>query len=461
MIKTAVILAGGKSRRFGSPKGLVKINDKPLVAYLDDEIRKAGITDIYLATDDFKNFEPFGLTLIPDEFKECGPLAGIHSVLNKIATDSILVLSCDLPRITSKELKKLIESAQSNPADFVYATTQSREHVLCSVISKAVLPDLVKALQENKLSVFDFMMSVDHHPVFFDDEKPFLNLNMPGDLDMVGEIPFDIEHTAEIPVIRYQKGEGFIEINDPVVRECLVNVWLNETEIAVIHAVNRDIDDLAVGFLFTECLINDINSIKAVDVNDKLHSVFVTTSEELPRSHSSLVRTVSPGCGQVLFSVRPGYASNFEHVDSDHKVPAENIVMLMNCLLKASKLFQSTGGVHIAALSDGTRMISMADDLGRHNCVDKIIGRELRKPLVPHEKRMILTSGRISVDIVTKAIRFNAPFLVSHSAPSEGAVQLARKYGITMAGFARGTRFNIYSFPERIEVKKSEENSSG
>jgi molybdopterin-guanine dinucleotide biosynthesis protein A len=105
MIDTAVILAGGKSTRYGKPKGLVLIDGKPLIAHLIQIIREAGIEKIYLSTDDTELYSEFGLECISDKIKNSGPLSGIHSAFENLDSDSILFLSCDLPRITSTEIR--------------------------------------------------------------------------------------------------------------------------------------------------------------------------------------------------------------------------------------------------------------------------------------------------------------------------------------------------------------------
>ena len=122
----------------------------------------------------------------------------------------------------------------------------------------------------------------------------------------------------------------------------------------------------------------------------------------------------------------------------------------METLTRTSTLFKTTGGVHTAALSDGEKIVYLADDIGRHNCIDKVVGWALLNMTVEPPRRVILSSGRLCAAIVSKAIRGRVPFVISHSAPTVGAVQLAEKFGITLVGFVRGGRFNIYSHTERV-----------
>lgn len=182
MIKTAVILAGGKSSRYGRPKGLEMIGGQPLISRLADQIRSEGIDDIYLSADDPDLFQSLGLRIIPDRFQDCGPMAGIHSALMESGAESLLVLACDLPGITSGEIRHLIDAATENPATVVFAATETQEHPLCSVVSREILDPLTRALTEGKCATLRFFHDLDHRTVLFDDHRPFINLNRPEDL---------------------------------------------------------------------------------------------------------------------------------------------------------------------------------------------------------------------------------------------------------------------------------------
>lgn len=114
-----------------------------------------------------------------------------------------------------------------------------------------------------------------------------------------------------------------------------------------------------------------------------------------------------------------------------------------------SKIFKKTGGAHSAAVCNGKDMKFFREDIGRHNALDKIIGRCLLDHINTHDKT-IVTSGRISSAVVEKVVHAGFPVLVSRSAPTDRAVQLSEKYGITMIGFARGCDFNVYSNAWRV-----------
>jgi len=118
-------------------------------------------------------------------------------------------------------------------------------------------------------------------------------------------------------------------------------------------------------------------------------------------------------------------------------------------LLSSQELYRETGGVHTSALSDGEKILIVAEDIGRHNTLDKIAGRCLMENIWPDE-RILLTTGRISSEMLQKAARLGADAVISRTAPSSLAVEMAESLGITLIGYARRDRFNVYAHEERI-----------
>jgi FdhD protein len=138
-------------------------------------------------------------------------------------------------------------------------------------------------------------------------------------------------------------------------------------------------------------------------------------------------------------------------VDGGWTVSREVIVSLPERLRGAQRTFDETGGLHAAGLFDldGT-LVRVAEDVGRHNAVDKVIGAEVLDGRVPMSDRMLFVSGRTSFEIIQKAVVAGIPFVAAVSAPSSLAIDVAREAGVTLVGFVRGATFNIYTAPERI-----------
>jgi FdhD protein len=118
-------------------------------------------------------------------------------------------------------------------------------------------------------------------------------------------------------------------------------------------------------------------------------------------------------------------------------------------LLGSQELYRATGGVHTSVLADGEKIVFVGEDIGRHNTLDKIAGLCLMKNVWP-ETRILLTTGRISSEMLQKAARLKAPILISRTSPSSLSIQMAERYGITLIGYARRDRFNVYSNPQRV-----------
>jgi FdhD protein len=131
------------------------------------------------------------------------------------------------------------------------------------------------------------------------------------------------------------------------------------------------------------------------------------------------------------------------------KVPPETIMKLVEMLFEVQSLYRETGGVHTSALSNGENILISAEDIGRHNTLDKIAGLCLMNNIWP-KTRILITTGRISSEMLQKAARLNAPILISRTSPSSLSIEMAERYGITLIGYARKHRFNVYSNTQRV-----------
>ena len=136
-------------------------------------------------------------------------------------------------------------------------------------------------------------------------------------------------------------------------------------------------------------------------------------------------------------------------INSEIKIESATILSLMNDFRNMSKNFLLTGGVHSAAIADPENIIIFREDIGRHNAIDKIIGHVVLSNK-SFNKKIIITSGRISSEILLKVLKCEIPVIVSKSAPTNRAIEICRETGITLIGFARGNRMNIYSGEQRI-----------
>jgi FdhD protein len=218
--------------------------------------------------------------------------------------------------------------------------------------------------------------------------------------------------------------------------------------------------ELAVGYLYSEGVIRSPKDVEAVsyctnpEEPQRFNIVNVKLADHVAFNPKSLSRNVftSSACGVC------GKAS-IDHVRNlcatkplgDFRVKAATLVGLLDKLGPSQRLFTSTGGLHAAALfnPDGS-LVAVREDVGRHNAMDKLVGHLLLCGKLPASNSVVMVSGRASYELVQKAVVAGVPALVAVGAPSSLAVDLAREFEVTLVGFLRRDRFNVYSGPERI-----------
>lgn len=235
-----------------------------------------------------------------------------------------------------------------------------------------------------------------------------------------------------------------------VVRESPVTIFLNDVELATFMCSPRDLEQLAVGFLYTENVISGGDDINDVIADEREGVVWVKTRDRR-RSGRDLLsrRLVTAGCGRGLSFNDISSGGKTLRVRSAVKVSPGELMALMREFQRRSDLYRRTGGVHSAALCEPSGVLVLKEDIGRHNAVDKVVGECVMNRLDMSD-RILATSGRISSEMLIKAARANIPIVLSKSAPTDLGVSLAKDFGITLVGFVRGSRMNVYSNVGRI-----------
>lgn len=242
------------------------------------------------------------------------------------------------------------------------------------------------------------------------------------------------------------------ETDDLVVAEAPLAILLNDRKVITLLCTPQDQEHLALGFLFSEGLIPNKKEIKAVSFDKKRNEINVRTKSGMPpASDFSQPKTLTSGCakGATFSSTEDLDPTRDLLIDLQMVVTSSEIQRLVHEFEKRSVLFRKTGGVHAAGLANKESILIYFEDIGRHNAVDKVVGKCLQDRISCEDKMLIL-SGRISSDVLAKASKSGISIIVSRSAPTGLAVKNAQKLGITLVGFARGSKMNIYSFPMRI-----------
>ena len=258
-----------------------------------------------------------------------------------------------------------------------------------------------------------------------------------------------MEQAENRAIVRVDRN-GRRDQEDLVIREHALTITLNDRQFVTMLCSPSDLEALGMGFLLSEGLIKSSEDVESFSLSDDSNEFKVYVRGDILSEELFAKRAITSGCGRGSMFYNVLDALDFQAVSADAKVSAQSITQLTNEVQSMSDLFRSTGGAHAAALCEEDRVLIFKEDIGRHNAVDKVFGECLVKGIEAHGK-ILLTSGRISSEILLKAVRRGIAIVASRSAPTSLAVQFAEKEGIALVGFVRGRRMNIYSNAYRIE----------
>jgi FdhD protein len=254
--------------------------------------------------------------------------------------------------------------------------------------------------------------------------------------------------THKIQLVEYSGDQAQVRESHVIV-ETPVSLTVNGQAWLTFMCTPVDIESLAVGFLYNEGLIEKRDEIVDVRVCASGDNVDVWLTHPLEKP-SEWRRTT--GCTGGITSVSDDNAAPLRSNDH-HCYSTTDIYALLHQLIDAQEIYRISGGVHTSILSDGKRCLVTAEDIGRHNTLDKIAGFCFLHQLYPPQ-RVLLTTGRISSEMLQKAARLEAGLLISRTSPSALSIKLAQGAGITLIGYARPHRFIVYTHPERITSSK-------
>jgi FdhD protein len=239
-------------------------------------------------------------------------------------------------------------------------------------------------------------------------------------------------------------------------REFPLTIMLNGEQLVTVLCSPGELEALTVGFLFSEGIIKAKEEITGLTLDAERGIVRIRTAEDKTADGKLFAkRVLTTGCGRGMAFYSYADLDRKKKVLSDLKVTPEAVLSLSRRFQSSSELYRATHGVHSAALCDPENTLVFAEDIGRHNAVDKVLGRCLLEGITVAD-RILITSGRISSEILFKAAGSGIPFLVSKSAPTDMGVDLARELGITLIGFVRGGGMNVYAGQERIDLEGRE-----
>lgn len=249
------------------------------------------------------------------------------------------------------------------------------------------------------------------------------------------------------PIFRWTDGV-FTPMQDEIVEEVPLTLVVNGREILTLMSLGENLEELSVGFLRSEGFLSKREQLLSVKVEEGRALIDADIDLDLLLKISEK-RTITTGCGKGTVFHSPMDALTLKKAKEAHRYQPGAILLWMRELEGRSDLFKRTGGVHNAALCSEERILYLRTDIGRHNAVDMLCGRAFLDGLAL-EGLALAVSGRISSEILRKTAALGVELLVSRSAPTTLALDMAQTLGITVVGYARAGRFNVYTHPGRL-----------
>ncbi len=262
----------------------------------------------------------------------------------------------------------------------------------------------------------------------------------------------------EVQILKVDSSAGIAKpTTDLVAEETPLHIFLNKTHFVTILCTPSCLKEMAVGHMLSEGIIHHSNEIRSVILEEdkQLCRILFGPNTDIRKR----IELAKPFSRLITSSCNPSDYWPFSKLIDRIRLPKADSSLvakagiISDCVRKlnqAAKTFRKTGGVHVAAIcrTDGA-LIALAEDVGRHNAVDKVIGIGATED-VDFKDVFLALSGRLTGDIVLKAARIGLPLVASKSAAMESGIQVAQHCGITLVGFVRGKRLNIYTYPERV-----------
>ncbi len=236
-----------------------------------------------------------------------------------------------------------------------------------------------------------------------------------------------------------------------VIEEALIAIYLNGAELVTMMASPHQQEHLALGFLKNEGLIQGLEEIEVLYTSQQGCCVDVWLNRPARQPRRVIITS---GCGGGVTFDDP--ASGIQPVQSDLRITPEALRAAFNQLQNRESLYARARGVHSAGLLDAEskELLAVAEDVGRHNTIDKIVGACLENGINPAGKALLAT-GRVSSEMLRKAAHMGCPLIASRNSPTSMSIKMARAWNITLVGYVRRGGMRVYSHPQRLEHNKS------
>lgn len=457
---TAAVLAGGRSMRMGVDKTLLPVDGEPLLARVVEAVG-AVCAHTIVVTNRPEALAEAGLSpdvpVLTDEVAYQGPLGGLVTALKDAPDDWVLAVAADMPWLQPALVRALWDARDG--AQVVVPLAEKGPEPLLALYHRDCLPVARKVLASGRrrlVAMFGDLKVVEVPVEELRDVDPGLlslfNVNTPEDLLEAREsLPAEQKPVVR-PVVVHAAEErraGRMPSERPV------TVFMNDVEVATTQATPSDLEELGVGFLLAEGLLTDRSALKSVDADRKRGLVYVETAESVPDELVYKTRYITSGCGKGITFSSVGHARDLEKVTSDVRADADTLHAMMRDMSGQASAYRDTGGMHACGLGRFGKVLLVREDVGRHNAVDKLLGRAWLDR-VSTADAVVLTTGRVSYEMAVKAAKSRVPIVVSRSAVTDLAAEIGEELGITLAGYCRGGGIVLYTHPERVIAAPNE-----
>ncbi len=431
---TAVILAGGHSSRMTYNKEFIKDSDQYLVHKTINNLKKH-FDEVIVVTNNPHLYS--NVIVLSDEFPNRGPIEGLRVALEKASSDYIYLMAVDMPNVDPEYIDSLRQCVEGYD---LYAVDNGFIQTFHAVYHKNCLTRIKETKSLYGLTKLVTSHVVDFHkvPASLTGQELFFNINTKEDLDNYETSIL----SKKVKIDKYVKGVQETLL-DEVVEEFPMTVYLNGEKYVTILCTPDSKKQLVVGYLNSNGLIEKKSDILDISFNEnrvdvRIKKVVITSKEKILYSACGVGTEFHEKIDELLL----------DSLVDDITVEPDTVYALTKRLAQKSNLFMNTGGVHSALfVKDNTEVFK--EDIGRHNAVDKIIGDIILRGISP--KGILVVSGRLSSEMVLKALFGKIPIVISRSAPTSLAIKLAEKFGVTLIGFARAQKLNVYTHNRRMK----------
>ncbi|SCZ77139.1 formate dehydrogenase accessory sulfurtransferase FdhD [Acidaminobacter hydrogenoformans] len=448
---TAVLLAGGQSSRMGFDKQTLCVGDMRLTDLIFRQLTEV-FEDIVVVTGRPELYAGRPVRVVSDRLYGVGPLAGIHAGLQASESEYIYLMACDMPSFSAAFARYMMGRLKNEKA----CVSRFGEWIepFHGFYHRSLISEIEGFVESGRRNIFKFLEQFEVCYIeeattrsFSSDWSLFDNLNTPEQLERLSEqyFPKDGVHLKKTtPMLRFEDGH-WEAYQDEVVSEYTLHLHVNGTSWAKLLCSPVALKELVYGFLYSERLIDHPNDLTELGMDVKNGEAFAKIAgfDEVKGT-----RTIATS-GARLYQGQPSISRIEPEALASGSIAPDFVLNTMRAFTTSSEVFMTTGGVHACSLASSTQRLSFFDDIGRHNALDKVIGRALLDGVSLKDK-LIFFSGRISSEIIGKCANAGISTVVSRSAPTFGAIEAAKGYDMTVVGFTRGNRFNVYNGHHRL-----------